>query len=851
MATGARVRAANKANTTKGHAIQDDEHAHSASDGSDHDVYLSPLKRNSGAASKQATATGWRDPFIDTNTVDPGFDADVEGNDAEADAEDSISHDEAHLESDSPRRTASAHSDAATSPVFSTASVHASSSSSSDMSRDGSPTHLLSDHRSSFTTGTQPSRTPSISTATTTATTVAPSQIAAQIKRPGQPQFEGFWQVRSMDDLRPMLDCSAIVMKQRRADPEGGFVSPLKALTSYLHHTYHLVNPSFVYELAFNPRRVLTKPSKPVYNDGHDNEESDYILYVNDWLGTEDGYRYLILDVLGQGTFGQVVKCQNMATHEIVAVKVIKNKTAYFNQSMMEVTILETLNQHWDPHDEHNILRLQHTFTHAKHLCLVFELLSSNLYELIKQNSFRGLSTSLVRVFITQLLDALVVLKDARLIHCDLKPENILLRTLEAPSIKLVDFGSACHEQQTVYTYIQSRFYRSPEVLLGLSYNSSIDMWSLGCIAAELFLGLPLFPGTSEYNQISRIVDMLGLPPDFMLENGRQSREFFNVHLDAYGRPNYAPKPMDQYSREHRVHEQASKQYFPGRTLPEIIRLAPLSRRSGRAADTDKEMANRAALTDFVAGLLNLDPIQRWTPQQARLHPFITGETFTGPFRPPHMSDPRLYPELPHAEAQVPSTGVPNAQEDTYYEFYGDSSHAYHNRPDAMAVHTGAPPQTYSNSIPNPHPAQAYPHGYPQQEHDAWTWSTATPLASNTATYNPTFAPNTGHFSVVMEPFAPEQRGTPRSGTIRRNSALNGANLLPVHSTPTHGEGTPLANTTPHASRHGPLPEAPHAIDSPTDAYQDEAAAMYMPRYRSTSQHSASLLPVYVKQVPR
>jgi dual specificity protein kinase YAK1 len=81
---------------------------------------------------------------------------------------------------------------------------------------------------------------------------------------------------------------------------------------------------------------------------------------------------------------------------------------------------------------------------------------------------------------------------------------------LESPAIKIIDFGSACHETQTVYTYIQSRFYRSPEVLVGLPYSSSIDMWSLGCIAAELFLGLPLFPGSSEYNQISRIVEMLG-----------------------------------------------------------------------------------------------------------------------------------------------------------------------------------------------------------------------------------------------------------------------------------------------------------------------------------------------------
>lgn len=76
--------------------------------------------------------------------------------------------------------------------------------------------------------------------------------------------------------------------------------------------------------------------------------------------------------------------------------------------------------------------------------------------------------------------------------------------------MKIIDFGSACYEGQTIYSYIQSRFYRSPEVLLGIPYTAAIDMWSLGCIAAELFLGLPLFPGVSEFNQIGRIVDALG-----------------------------------------------------------------------------------------------------------------------------------------------------------------------------------------------------------------------------------------------------------------------------------------------------------------------------------------------------
>ncbi|KAI8886554.1 kinase-like protein, partial [Backusella circina FSU 941] len=301
----------------------------------------------------------------------------------------------------------------------------------------------------------------------------------------------------------------------------------LYMLTTQLKATYQVCNQGFKYSATNNPRRVLTKPSKACRNEGFDNEDFDYILYVNDVLGTTEGHKYLILDVLGSGTFGQVVKCRNTKTQAIVAVKVVKNKLAYFKQSMMEVAILEMLNQRYDAQDKHHLLRLQDSFIHKKHLCLVFELLSVNLYELIKQNHFRGLSTNLVRVFTAQILDALTVLNEARIIHCDLKPENILLKNLESPTLKIIDFGSACHEVQTMYTYIQSRFYRSPEVLVGLPYTSAIDMWSLGCIAAELFLGLPLFPGSSEYNQLSRIVEMLGTPPNYMVEVGKNAHTYF------------------------------------------------------------------------------------------------------------------------------------------------------------------------------------------------------------------------------------------------------------------------------------------------------------------------------------
>ncbi|KAF7566646.1 Serine/threonine-protein kinase minibrain [Pyrenophora tritici-repentis] len=491
-------------------------------------------------------------------------------------------------------------------------------------------------------------------------------------------------------DLRPKINTQPPF---RRANPEGGFISPLQALTAHLPMTYKLCNGGFNYQSSRNPRRVLTKPSKGVKNDGYDNEDSDYILYVNDILGSEESghkNRYLILDVLGQGTFGQVVKCQNLKTQEVVAVKVIKNRTAYFNQSMMEVSVLDLLNKQMDKNDDHHLLRLKDTFIHRQHLCLVFELLSVNLYELIKQNQFRGLSTTLVRVFAQQLINGLALLGKAKLIHCDLKPENILLKNLESPIIKIIDFGSACDERQTVYTYIQSRFYRSPEVLLGLPYSAAIDMWSLGCIVVELFLGLPLFPGSSEYNQVSRITEMLGLPPHWMLEMGKQSGEFYEKSQDEYGRKQYRLKSMEQYSREHGTKEQPSKKYFSATTLPDIIKNYPMPRKNMKPNEIEREMANRAAFIDFAQGLLNLNPLERWTPAQAKLHPFITQAKFTGPFVPPMT--------LKSGSSRSPAPGMnqyaaaqsPQAQQNPY-NMYNPN-------------HQGAPP---------PYPAQAAQYAQP------------------------------------------------------------------------------------------------------------------------------------------
>lgn len=122
---------------------------------------------------------------------------------------------------------------------------------------------------------------------------------------------------------------------------------------------------------------------------------------------------------------------------------------------------------------------------------MVFELLSMNLYELIKLNDYYGLPLDLIRRFSLQLLNGMHILHKHEIIHADLKPENVLLKQVRSWSIqpnksglKIIDFGSSCFIRSRIYTYIQSRYYRAPEVILGVPYDYKIDVWSFACIIA-------------------------------------------------------------------------------------------------------------------------------------------------------------------------------------------------------------------------------------------------------------------------------------------------------------------------------------------------------------------------------
>ncbi|KAK2815345.1 hypothetical protein Q7C36_023611 [Tachysurus vachellii] len=346
----------------------------------------------------------------------------------------------------------------------------------------------------------------------------------------------GLSNIQSMAEQQQVL--SDMTILQRRIPPS--FRDPREVrrsekLSVDLIKTYKHINEVYYTKKKRRAQQVppedsSTKKERKVYNDGYDDDNYDYIVKNGEkWLD-----RYEIDSLIGKGSFGQVVKAYDHHEQEWVAIKIIKNKKAFLNQAQIELRLLELMNKH-DTEMKYYIVHLKRHFMFRNHLCLVFELLSYNLYDLLRNTNFRGVSLNLTRKFAQQLCTALLFLATPELsiIHCDLKPENILLCNPKRSAIKIVDFGSSCQLGQRIYQYIQSRFYRSPEVLLGMPYDLAIDMWSLGCILVEMHTGEPLFSGSNEVDQMNKIVEVLGVPPNHMLDQAPKARKYFDKLSDG------------------------------------------------------------------------------------------------------------------------------------------------------------------------------------------------------------------------------------------------------------------------------------------------------------------------------
>lgn len=276
-------------------------------------------------------------------------------------------------------------------------------------------------------------------------------------------------------------------------------------------------------------------------------------------------------------------------------------------------------------------VRLLTHFMYRNHQCLVFEMLSLNLYELLKNTQFGGVSLNLIRKFAKQVLKALQFLarRDVDVIHCDLKPENILLRHPKKSGIKVIDFGSSCRSNKRMYSYIQSRFYRSPEVMLGLPYSVAIDMWSLGCILAEMHTGEPLFSGSDQFDQMQKIVKLLGMVPDSMLERSSdqiKSQFFVRSRLPS-GEEEWTIRQVKQPKSGESPAEPPEQLIVPSRdpiaSLTEVITAGSRQKKKFPQSEAYNSQRNYELFIDLVYKMLAYEPSQRITPEEALEHPFI------------------------------------------------------------------------------------------------------------------------------------------------------------------------------------------------------------------------------------
>lgn len=339
--------------------------------------------------------------------------------------------------------------------------------------------------------------------------------------------------------------------------------------------------------------------AEPKFNSGYDDKEGHYIVLG----GEEILQRYIVQEVLGKGSFGTVLKCYDEKRQETVAMKITRQGTNFRNQAKLEIDILLKLNNF--PSLNSLVVKLLKVFDWQGHLVLVFELLSFNLYQLIKCTKYNGVSLDLVRKFALQLVQTLHQLEIHKppIIHCDLKPENILLRNQNRSGIRLIDFGSACYQSRRMFRYIQSRFYRSPEVILNLDYTTAIDRWSLGCVLVEMHTGLPLFDGRSELMQLGKFVNILGPLPESMIQKSSRKDKFFR----AEGPPSVL---LEAPSGE-------------PRSLESVIGVTTGGPRGSRKGQPGHDEETYRFFHDFVSKLLIYDPAERMSCIDALQHPFL------------------------------------------------------------------------------------------------------------------------------------------------------------------------------------------------------------------------------------
>ena len=440
--------------------------------------------------------------------------------------------------------------------------------------------------------------------------------------------------------------------------------SCVKTAVVNIIETYNKIKPNF-YTIVVKEEEeniILTEPSEPKDNNGKDNENLDLIVCKNDKI-KNDKINYIIIDLLGTGISGQTFKVLCLNDNKYYALKIIKNNNIWTKLSHYEYLIMKKLNE-IDKKDEHHIIRSYDCFKYNNHLCIVNELMQKTLLEILKANRSKGLSLTSIRFISKQILKAVDFIHNSDFVHTDLKPENILLsienennennnNTIKDKMsqntdlinnkvlIKIADFGSACLKEQLIRkTYIQSMYYRAPEVIIGLPLNEKVDVWSIGCILIELYLSTPIMPGTCSYDQLYKINSLIGHCPQYLINVCKKRDKYFiNVNDKEAQAPYYRIKSPKDYYKEF-PKDKPKDFYVIPENLQNLDDLINVKRDTIKSKNSRLKSLNNSSLSinssnikddlpafiHLLKGMLQIDPNKRWNCKQCLKHPFITRE---------------------------------------------------------------------------------------------------------------------------------------------------------------------------------------------------------------------------------
>ena len=353
---------------------------------------------------------------------------------------------------------------------------------------------------------------------------------------------------------------------------------------------------------------LVPKKSKEIYLDNFDDEEG-YLIFKH---GEIFDNKYVSKGIFGKGTYSTVIQAMNIKTKEEIAIKIIRNNDVMKRSGLEEIEYIRKLNES-DIENKYHIVKMKNYFFHKNHLCIVFQASMMNLRQILEKygklnGKNIGIKLDVVRIYSYQLFLSLIHLKKNQILHCDIKPDNILINE-KKNEISLTDFGtvltiSECNSTKT--PFIGSRYYRSPEIALGIDFDYKSDLWSSACTIFELYTGNVLFPSNSNNHMILLHMELKGLISTKLMKRSNFIENYFD------NENNFLLDEFDEISEKLIFRKVLVKKKLNLKSL--LINSQTLN---------EDELKKIDLFADLLEKCLIIDPSKRIDIEDAIKHPFF------------------------------------------------------------------------------------------------------------------------------------------------------------------------------------------------------------------------------------